>query len=116
MAQTMMKGAFHNEKTDVLGELAIRLKNTNVRGILMYNFSFYQSKLVIDWSMLMEFQITLGGSDTKYPPPPPVFQTYAKQLSGDSRDHETTSEPRPQIKTSGEESPVLSSSLNNFSL
>ena len=107
MAQTMIKGAFHNEKTDVLGELAIRLKNTNVRGILMYNFSFYQSKLVIDWSMLMEFQITLGGSDTKYPPPPPVFQTYAKQLSGDSRDHETTSEPRPQIQTSGEESPVL---------
>ena len=36
MAQTMMKGAFHNEKTDVLGELAIRLKNTNVGGILMY--------------------------------------------------------------------------------
>ena len=26
-----------------------------------------------------------------YPPPPPVFQTYARQLSGDSRDHEVTS-------------------------
>ena len=38
MAQTMMKGAFLNEKTDVLGELAIRLKNTNVGGILMYDF------------------------------------------------------------------------------
>ena len=30
------------------------------------------------------------GSD---PPLPPVFQTYAKQLSGDSRDHEVTSCP-----------------------
>ena len=26
------------------------------------------------------------------PPPPPVFQTYARQLSGDSRDHEVTSD------------------------
>ena len=25
-------------------------------------------------------------------PPPPVFQTYARQLSGDSRDHEVTSD------------------------
>ena len=57
MAQTMMKGAFHNEKTDVLGELAIRLKNTNVGGILMYDFkqSQYQSNFLIDWNMLMEF-------------------------------------------------------------
>ena len=38
MAQTMTKGAFHSEKTDVLGELAIRLKNTTIGGILMYNF------------------------------------------------------------------------------
>ena len=37
MAQTMTKGAFHNEKTDVMGELAIRLRNSNVGGILMYN-------------------------------------------------------------------------------
>ena len=31
-------------------------------------------------------------SPSIYPPPPPVFQTYAKQLSGDSRDHEVTSD------------------------
>ena len=37
MAQTMVKGAFHNEKTDVLGELAIRLKNTTVGGILHFS-------------------------------------------------------------------------------
>ena len=39
MAQTMTKGAFHSEKTDVLGELAMRLRNTTVGGILMYNLN-----------------------------------------------------------------------------
>ena len=74
---------------------------------------------MIDWKRLKEFWIILGGSNTNYPPPPPVFQTYAKQLSGDSRDHETTSQPQPQpqIQSPGEEPPVLYPGLNNnFSL
>lgn len=57
----------------MLGELAIRLKKSSI-----------------------------SDDDTNsYPPNPPVFQTWARRLSGDSAGHEVTSAPRvskPHVK------------------
>ena len=57
---------FQSEKTNVLGELAVRLKKSSLS----------------------------DDPSADYPPPPPVFQTYAKQLSGNSEDHEVSSGSR----------------------
>jgi len=64
MSQTVVSRPFQNEKTNVLGELAIRFRKSS---------------------------LTDEGADN-YPPPPPVFQTYARQLAGESLDHEVTSD------------------------
>ena len=102
MAQTMVKSAFQNEKTDVLGELAMRLRRSQVRG-----------GTVSIVSQVFTVYFTSDDTTGSDPPLPPVFQTYAKQLSGDSRDHEVTSCP---ARTPAPAPALQSSKGSSFSL
>lgn len=63
---------FQSEKTNVLGELAVRFRRASVS----------------------------DEEVSSYPPPPPVFQTYARQLAGDTEEvAEATSSPNKYPNT-----------------
>eukprot|EP00092_Neocalanus_flemingeri_P033618 GFUD01036546.1.p1 GENE.GFUD01036546.1~~GFUD01036546.1.p1 ORF type:complete len:566 (-),score=130.78 GFUD01036546.1:276-1925(-) len=68
-------GSFLHQKSSVLGELAGRMKQPNPEG--------YKNRRDGD-----QF-------DESFPPPPPVFQTYAAQLSGKDEEEDLPPPPPP---------------------